>query len=394
MLEGEQLRRVRRAVQRGEGDEGFLMGALREGAADGARLLALRGLRARSLSRPDLRQLILDEARALVTPSREALVDPFLRGFADVVLAEAGEGAPAELVGRARGRRGRGAVQRSWPARMAVAKRRGEGWEVRRLAVQALGALAAVRNDARDPALEALPPLLDGDPDWAVRREAALALVAAGGGLPLRADVQDLLRRSARDDPRRAVRVAAAQGVGQPVTRLLPGEDPDELYAWRVPPSEPYYRYLAGAARAEYSDELARSTRDGRGRNWWTFGVLVDEDLGEEPPDDVPPESALVRALRDLDAPRTQARDLAHHPAIAWDEGPSWPICCSDFAQFHGHSLESAAPEGQDPERWFLDWLAPNWPAPGQPLSEMEAETYVFRCGWCGVWLTEFAQPL
>ena len=394
MLEGERLRRVRRAVQRGTGDEAFLLGALRDAAADGARLLALRGLRARSADRPDLRQLILDEARALVAPSREALIDPFLRGFADLVLAEAGEGAPHELVARARGRRGRGATQRSWPARLVVAKRRGEGWEVRRLAVQALGALAAVRHDARDLALGPLLALLEGDPDWAVRREAALALSALGGGLPLRAEVQDALRRSALDDPRRGVRVSAAQGLGEPAARLLPGEDPDELYAWRVPRFEPYYRYLAGAARAEYSDELHRSTRDGMGRNWWTFGILVDSEMGEEPPDDVPPESALVRSLGELDAPRTQARDLAHHPGVAWDEGPSWPICCSDFAQFHGHSLAAAAPPGQDPERWFLNWLAPNWPAPGQPLSELEAETYVFRCGWCGVWLTEFAQPL
>jgi HEAT repeat protein len=298
--------------------------------------------------------------------------DPFLRASLDLILASGGVGDPKLLAGRALGRLGR-PQEGLWPPRPLPARRCGLGWPLRRLAVQALGQLegadrSVIRRVART------------DPDWAVREEAVLALRQP------RDEADEGCLVECTEDPRLAVRRAAANALGNP---LHPYEG-EERFAWRVPGFEPYFRYFAGTARREYAGELNPGTRHGSGRNWGTFGVWVDIDLGEDAPEDLDASWPLV-SLLGIDTALTQARDLLHHPGVGWADDPTWPVCCADYTVFHGHSVELNAPVAGDIERWFAESLLPDLPLPGGRWEELDGERYVFRCGFCGTWWTCYA---
>jgi HEAT repeat protein len=303
--------------------------------------------------------------------------DPYLQATVRRILARAGRADVRDLALRALGRRGV-VDEAPWPVRPRVARRHGLAWPLRRLAALALG-------DAGTPeARAALREVLAGDPDWAVREAAALGLVAHGAP----ADAADKAAlEAALGDRRASVRRAAAQAL----SRRPAGQDGPE--AWRVPGCEPYFRYLAGHARREYREELTSGTRDGAGRNWAPFGYDADETPAEEAPDDVDPAHPLVEGLGIVsDDAVTRARDLVHHPNVAWPADPLWPTCCGDFAVFHGHGVLDVAPRGDDPDAWFLDALEPDLPYPEEGLDELEAETYAFRCGHCGWWWTSYRE--
>lgn len=325
------------------------------------RLIALQGL---ARHRPEAAQLGAERLYQLACES-----DPFLVATIDLVRASIGIGDPRRLAERALGRLGR-PEDVLWPMRPLPARRRGLGWPLRRLAIQALGHLVAGdRATIRRVALT--------DPDWAVREEAVAAL-----GQALDAEDEACLE-ACIEDTRLTVRRAAAEALGRP---LNPREG-EERYAWRVPGSEPYFRYFAGSARREYAGELNPGTRHGAGRNWSSFGLWVDVDLGDETPEDVDLSWPLVSALG-VDTALTQARDLLHHPGVGWADDPTWPICCADYTVFYGHDVARNAPAAVEVERWFAESLIPDLPLPGGAWDELDVERYVFRCGFCGTWWT------
>ncbi|MBX3466392.1 MAG: hypothetical protein KF878_05770 [Planctomycetes bacterium] len=181
---------------------------------------------------------------------------------------------------------------------------------------------------------------------------------------------------------RRAAARALARDPGAPIE--------DAWDAWRQPGAEPYHRYLGLGGRREYREDLGAATRDGPGANWAPLGV---DPEAEDPPDDVDPAHPLVRALAiPRDDALTRARDLVHHPGVAWPVDPVWPVCCNDYAVFHGHALEPLLPRGEDLEDWFLEALEPDLPFPEEGLEDLEAETYAFRCGFCGWWWTSYRE--
>ena len=325
------------------------------------RLIALQGL---ARHRPQAAQAGAKRLYALACES-----DPFLIATIDLVRSACGEGDPRRLAERALGRQGR-PEDGSWPMRPLLARRRGLGWPLRRLAVQALGQLAEADRAA-------IRRVACTDPDWAVREEGVLAL-----GRALDAEDEACLERCL-EDPRLPVRRAAAEALG----RELNPREGEERFAWRVVGSEPYFRYLAGSARREYSGELNPGTRHGAGRNWTSFGLWVDMDLGDETPEDVDPSWPLVKTLG-VDTALTQARDLLHHPSIGWADDPTWPICCADYTVFCGHDVERNAPAAAEVERWFAESLIPDLPLPGGQWDDLDVERYVFRCGFCGTWWT------
>lgn len=364
------LRKLRHLADRSELDdeaEQVLLEGL-TATSSAWRLAALQGLVRHGST------AALPMAERLLELKRET--DPFLLATLQLVLAGNGKGDLDDLARRATGRRGL-IHEGPWPPRPHLARRIGEGWPLRRLAVQALG--------CTDGGRDVLRQVIAADPDWAVREEAVHAL-----GTPLD-DVERAALKEAREDPSRPVRVAAARALGGEGLGLA--SDPDERFAWRVPGSEPYFRYLSGVSRQEYGEELNRATRNGPGRNWATFGILCDLDLGDRPPPDVNPHWRLIRALG-VDASLTMARDLLHHPSIAWGEDPLWPVCCNDFAIFYGHNLDTVCPPGLELELWFLESLVPEMPLPDCKLPELEADTYAFRCGYCGAWYTTYEPDL
>lgn len=303
--------------------------------------------------------------------------DPFLQASARLILARAGRGDAPDLARRALGRRGLTDEAR-WPIRPTVGRKLGLGWPVRRLSVMALGHVQA--PEAR-PALRAA---LATDPDWAVRVAAADALGRSCAQRPAKDDLAAL--EHALNDRRGIVRRAAAGALG----REPGGAIEDAWDAWRVPGREPYFRYVAGVARREYRDELEKGTRDGLGRNWVPFGLDVEE---EDAPEDVDPTHPLIVALTlPRDDACTRARDLVHQPAVTWPVDPLWPVCCEDYSVFHGHAVADVAPGGEDPDEWFLESLESDLPFPEEGLEELEAETYAFRCGWCGAWWTSYRE--
>lgn len=357
-----------RAAERQE-----LLDALRS-PSEAWRLTALQGL-----LRFEPAAALADAADALLRTSG----DPFLQASARLVLAEAGRADADDLAQRALGRRG--AIDEArWPTRPHLARRLGLGWPLRRLAALALGHTGA-------PGRPTLRVVLATDPDWAVREAAVVALTRGRAPGAFDADDRKALEAALRDR-RGAVRrvAAAALGLDEAATPVIAEDSWD---AWRVPGREPYFRYVAGPGRREYSDELEKGTRDGLGRNWHLFEVDPDED---EVPDDVPAAHPLVEAPCEhgvlLDDALTRARDLVHQPAIAWPVDPLWPVCCGDYAVFHGHAVADAAPAGEDPDEWFLDSLESDLPYPEESLEELEAETYAFRCGRCGWWWTSYRQ--
>ncbi len=353
------------------------LGALRQGGEQALlealarpdepwRLAALQGLVRR------------DHPRALAAAERllaEGVRDPFLDVTCRAVLAAHGRGDLGDLAARALGRRGV-PWEGSWVPRPQVARRAGAGWPQRRLAARALGHCP--------DATPTLRQVLERDPDWSVRQAAAEAL-AGDGSRPLTAAAREALE-VARADRRSAVRRVALR-------RLDPDADPagerDGSFAWRVPGREPYFRYLAAAARREYAAELEAGTRNGPGRNWTTFGFEIDLDMGDTPPRDVSPHwPAIKLALAGVEDALTLARDLVHHPAVPWGDEPFWPVCCGDYCLLYGHDLAEVAPASQDLERWFLESLIDPLPQPAESLPELDAEVYAFRCGRCGRWWT------
>lgn len=299
--------------------------------------------------------------------------DPFLLATLRLVLARSGQGDPQDLARRALGRKGL-IAEGVWPPRPLAGRRHGLGWALRRLAVQALGCLP-------DGDRAVLRRVLSSDPDWAVREEAVYAL-----GPPLDPEDEGSLLM-AREDQRASVRRAAAEMLGR---RLAPEEQAEARYAWRVPGYEPYFRYAAGAALREYAEELEPGTRHGAGRNWGSFGIWCEIDVGEEPPHDVSPDWEQVKALA-VDTALTQARDLVHHPGLLWAEEPLWPVCCHDYAVFYGHDLSAVAPAAIDVESWFRESLVRGLPRPEGGWRDLDAETYAFRCGYCGSWYTAYS---
>lgn len=376
--EGTSLARLRRLARGDEADgapdrtaRDELLSAL-QAPSEVWRLTALQGL-ARRETAEDLAPL----AAALLGGS----YDPFLQAQARLVLARAGRGDLVDLARRALGRRGL-LDEGRWPVRPALGMRVGLGWPLRRLAALALG--HAAPHDAA-AARAALRGVLGGDPDWAVREAAAEGLGALSATSAQGDDDRRALE-AALTDRRGAVRRAAARAL----TRAPGGAIEDAWDAWRVPSSEPYFRYVGGPARREYRQGLDAATRDGPGRNWVPLGVDPDED---ELPDDVDPTHPLVLALAiPRDDALTRARDLVHQPAIAWAVDPVWPVCCNDYAVFQGHAVTELAPRGEDPDDWFLEALEPDLPYPEESLEELEAETFAFRCGWCGWWWTSYRE--
>lgn len=363
------LRRLRRLASQteldGDSEQELIQGLTC--ASQTWRLIALQGL-------------VRHESSAAVSGAERLLemkteTDPFLVASCRLVLAGAGKGDADDLAERALGRRGL-VHEGMWPTRPQLARRTGEGWPLRRLAIQALGALGGRRDALRWAATS--------DPDWAVREEAVRAL-----GAPIDEGDDEALEQ-ARQDDWLPVRVAAAEALGKDPE---PAREPDERYAWRVAGWEPYFRYLCGNGRQEYADELVVGTRNGPGRNWSTFGILCDLDMGDQPPGDVNSRWSLVRSLG-VDSAMTQARDLLHHPAIAWGEEPSWPVCCHDYSVFYGHNLASACPPALDIETWFLESLVIEMPLPDCSFEDLEADTYAFRCGFCGSWWTTYVPDL
>ncbi|MGE0712661.1 MAG: HEAT repeat domain-containing protein [Planctomycetota bacterium] len=354
------LRALRDQEALASGDEEELAQALRA-PADTWRLTAIQALvRHRSPA-------ALPGAQRLLELDCET--DPFLLGTLRLVLASAGEGDLRGLERRALGRKGL-VGEGPWPVRPLAGRGVGLGWPLRRLAVQALGCLAGT-----DRAV--LRRVIETDPDWAVREEAVYAL-----GPPIDQEDEETLGK-ALDDARLPVRRAAAQLLE---VRLNPLEG-EGRYAWRAPGSEPYFRYFAGSSRRDYHEELAPGTRHGVGRNWSTFGIWCEIDMGEEPPGDVSSNWPLVKAL-EVDTALTQARDLVHHPGVVWGDDPLWPVCCQDYAVFYGHQVEATAPAAMDIDAWFTESLVPALPKPQAPWRELDAERYVFRCGYCGSWWT------
>jgi hypothetical protein len=67
-------------------------------------------------------------------------------------------------------------------------------------------------------------------------------------------------------------------------------------------------------------------------------------------------------------------------------------VCCNDYAVFQGHDALRIAPRGEDPDDWFLEALEPELPYPEEALEDLEAETFAFRCGWCGWWWTSYRE--
>lgn len=336
------------------------------------RLTALQGL-ARREAPEDLAPL----AAAILGSS----LDPFLQAEARLILARAGRADVSDLARRALGRRGV-VDEARWPVRPLLARRVGLGWPLRRLAALALGHVTPPDAPAARMALRAV---LASDPDWAVREAAADALGSLARASALDAEDQRALEAGLADR-RGAVRRAAARALSrEPGAAVVDAWD-----AWRSPRSEPYFRYVGSAARRDYKDELVKETRDGRGRNWAPFGVDLEDD---EAPEDVDPAHPLVRGLPiPRDDALTRARDLVHQPAIVWSVDPVWPVCCNDYAVFQGHDVMQIAPRGEDPDDWFLEALEPDLPYPDEALEDMEAETFAFRCGWCGWWWTSYRE--
>lgn len=304
----------------------------------------------------------------------QGVEDPFLLATCHLIQARVGRGDPDDLAARADGRRGL-VWEGTWPPRPQLAKRSGGGWPIRRLAVQALACFPEVDGVLARVALE--------DPDWAVRLAAAEALGQRTGATARRALAE------CGDDRRMAVRRAAVAALEGGSAVL-----PDEQTAWRVPGAEPYFRYFGGSARREYLEEMQIGTRNGPGRNWGTFGVFIDLDLGEEPPRDVSPRWPAVQlALRGVPDAVTRARDLVHHPGVAWGDEPHWPTCCGDYTVFYGHHVAEAAPASEEVEDWFRESLLEDLPPPEAALEDFDAELYAFRCGFCGRWWTVYDSP-
>ncbi|MCO5165403.1 MAG: CbrC family protein [Planctomycetes bacterium] len=366
--EGASLARLRELARAPDapGARDELLSALQE-PSEVWRLTALQGLARR-------------EAPADLAPLAASLLgaasDPFLQAEARLVLARAGEADVVDLARRALGRRGLPEASR-WPVRPALARRVGLGWPLRRLGARALGHAGPADASIARAALRGVLT----DPDWAVREAAAEALGALGPGDEDRRALEAALR-----DRRGAVRRAAARALGRD-----PGAPIEDAWdAWRAGGAEPHYRYLGVGGRRDYREDLVKATRDGPGANWAPFGVDPEAD---DPPDDVDPAHPLVRALAiPRDDALTRARDLIHHPGVAWPVDPVWPVCCNDYAVFHGHALEPLLPRGEDLEDWFLEALEPDLPFPEEGLDELEAETYAFRCGFCGWWWTSYRE--
>lgn len=354
-----------------DGDEQPLLEALAR-PAEPWRLAALQGLARRG------HPVVPSAAERMLG---EGVVDPFLAATCRLHLAAAGRADPADLAARALGRRGV-PWEGPWPPRPRVARRTGGGWPLRRLAVQALAYVP--------DALATLRRVIADDPDWAVREAAVLAVAGPPAAPRALSPVARAALELAREDRRAAVRRAALRllGASEP-------SPPDGPFAWRVPGSEPYFRYVAASAREAYGAELEPATRNGPGRNWATFGLELDLDLDEQPPKDVSPHwPAIKLALAGVEDAMSLARDLVHHPAVPWGDEPDWPVCCGDYAVLYGHDLAATAPATQELERWFVESLRPDLPRPAECLPELDAEVYAFRCGRCGRWQTAYDPEL